>query len=97
MHLQDHQFVSDIKFYFLNETVDLSKVTMVKRKSSEYTIVGGYLYKRGISSPLLKCLRKEEAAYILLEVHKGIIGQHLGVRALAKKILREEYLWPTMV
>lgn len=33
----------------------------------------------GLSTPLLRCLRKDEVAYALLEVHKGTIEQHLGI------------------
>ncbi|KAK3013837.1 hypothetical protein RJ639_009483 [Escallonia herrerae] len=34
--------------------------------------------------------------YALREVHEGICGQHLGGRALAHKVLRQGYYWPTM-
>ncbi|KAK3003954.1 hypothetical protein RJ639_018745 [Escallonia herrerae] len=37
-----------------------------------------------------------EADYALCEVHEGICGQHLGGRALAHKVLRQGYYWPTM-
>lgn len=37
-----------------------------------------------------------EAAYVLREVHEGICGDHMGVKALASKALRQGYYWPTM-
>lgn len=55
------------------------------------------MHKRDIATPLLKFLGNEEVAYVLLEVHERIDGQHLEARALAKKILRVGYFWPTMV
>jgi hypothetical protein len=76
---------------------DQNEASLVKRRAPSHTIVAGQLYKRGFSTPLLKCIEGEEAAYALEEVHEGIAGQHLGGRALAKKVLRAGFYWPTMV
>ena len=46
---------------------------------------------------ILKCLGKEDANYILREVHEGICGNHIGARTLAGKSLRQGYYWPTML
>ena len=46
--------------------------------------------------PLLKCLGPEEVDYAIRETHEGICGEHLGARALAAKILRAGFYWPTM-
>ncbi|PNX98275.1 gag-pol polyprotein [Trifolium pratense] len=54
------------------------------------------LYKRGISSPLLRCIDEDDVDYISREIHEGINGQHLGGRSLARKALRAGYYWPTM-
>lgn len=45
----------------------------------------------------MKCLEKEEVAYTLVEMHEGIIRQHLGTRAKAKKVLKYGYYWMTIV
>lgn len=45
----------------------------------------------------MKCLEKEEVAYTLVEMHEGIIGQHLGARAMANKVLKDGYYWMTIV
>jgi len=45
---------------------------------------------------LLKRLGPQEAEYALAEVHSGIYGEHLGGRALAAKILRAGFFWPTL-
>ena len=34
---------------------------------------------------------------MLREVHEGICGNHIGARALAGKVLRQGYYWPTML
>ncbi|XP_057730043.1 uncharacterized protein LOC130945326 [Arachis stenosperma] len=67
-----------------------------RRKASLYTSIAGELYKRGISQPLLKCLNMDEAREVIDEVHEGICGNHIGGRALAAKIVRTGYFWPTM-
>ncbi|RDX97002.1 Gypsy retrotransposon integrase-like protein 1, partial [Mucuna pruriens] len=68
---------------------------MVK-EAAKYTLVGQRLYRRGFAFPLLKCLDKEEAEYAMKEVHEGICGTHIGGQALASKIARAGYYWPTL-
>ncbi|XP_075649727.1 uncharacterized protein LOC142620211 [Castanea sativa] len=46
--------------------------------------------------PYLKCVDKNEAKYILEEVHEGICGNHAGPRSLVSKIIKTGYFWPTM-
>ncbi|XP_016206084.1 uncharacterized protein LOC107646414 [Arachis ipaensis] len=67
-----------------------------KRKASLYTNIAGELYRRGFSQPLLKCLNKDEVKEVMDEVHEGVCGNHFGGRALAAKIVRTGYYWPTM-
>ena len=57
----------------------------------------GGLYKRGFFTPILKCIAEGDADYILREVHEGVCGNHIGARALAGKVLRQGYYWPTML
>ena len=57
----------------------------------------GNLYKRGFSTPILKCMGKEDANYVLREVHEGICGNHIRARSLATKTLRQGYYWPTIL
>ncbi|XP_019416415.1 PREDICTED: uncharacterized protein LOC109327705 [Lupinus angustifolius] len=66
------------------------------RCCSWYTLVRGTLYRRGFTTPLLKCLGPELADYVLREVHEGSCGHHLGAASLAKKVLRAGYYWPIM-
>ncbi|XP_073152821.1 uncharacterized protein [Henckelia pumila] len=65
-------------------------------RSARFTIIDGELYKRGFSSPYLKCLTPAKGNYVLREIHEGISGNHLAGRALAGKALRQGYFWPTM-
>ncbi|XP_052730552.1 uncharacterized protein LOC108324378 [Vigna angularis] len=66
------------------------------KKVARYLEVGDDLYRRGFSSPLLKCLGEAEALYVMDELHNGICGLHTGWRALKARILRAGYYWPTV-
>jgi ribonuclease HI len=70
--------------------------TRLKRRACSFTLVEGTLYKRGFITPLIKCLGPNETQEVLADIHDGICGQLLGAKALAKKVLRVGYYWPTM-
>lgn len=65
------------------------------RKATCYTLVRNYLFRRGYSQPLLKCVTMEQAEYIC-ETHKEICGYHSGTRTMTNRILRVGYFWPTI-
>ena len=69
----------------------------LRSRSARFTIHQGTLYKRGFFTPILKCIAREDANYVLREVHESICGNHIGARALAGKVLRQGYYWPTML
>ncbi|RDX87782.1 Tf2-9, partial [Mucuna pruriens] len=66
------------------------------KEATKYTILSQQLYRRGFSFPLLRCLEGDELSYVIKEVHEGVCGTHIGGRALASKIARAGYYWPTM-
>ena len=74
-----------------------NEASKLKARSTRFTIHRGTLYKRGFFTPILKCLGKQEANYVLREVHEGICGNHIGARTLVGKTLRQGYYWPTML
>ena len=76
---------------------DPKEASKLRTRSARFTIHRGTLYKRGFSTPILKCVGKEGANYVLREVHEGICGNHIGARTLAEKTLRHGYYWPTML
>ena len=76
---------------------DPKEASKLRARSARFTVHWGTLYKRGFSTPILKCVGKEDANYILREVHEGICGNHIGARILAGKTLRKGYYWPTML
>ena len=85
--------------YLLNGKLlsDSKAASKLRTKSTKFVLLRGTLYKRGFSVPLLKCVGKEDADYVLRKVHEGICGNHIGAQTLAGTVLRQGYYWPTML
>ena len=71
--------------------IDPKEAFKLRTRSARFTIHWGTLYKQGFSTPILKCVGKENTNYVLREVHEGICGNHIGARSLATKTLRQGY------
>ena len=76
---------------------DPKEAAKIRARSARFTNHKGSLYKRGFFTPFLKCIAGEDTRYILREVHEGICGNHIGARALAGKVLRQGFYWPTIL
>ena len=77
--------------------IDPKEASKLRMRSAKFTIHWGTLYKRGFSTPILKCVGKEDVDYVLREVHGGICGNHIEARSLAAKTLRQGYYWPIIL
>ena len=73
------------------------EASKLRSKFAMFTIHRGALYKQGFFTPILKCIAGGDADYVLSEVHEGVCGNHIGTWALAEKVLRQGYYWPTML
>nr|KYP34315.1 Retrovirus-related Pol polyprotein from transposon 412 family [Cajanus cajan] len=89
---------SEIRAFLTNGVApaDPADAKRLRTQASRYVVIAGLLYRRGFSTPLLKCLDPTEAAYVMREVHEGICGMHSGARTTVSKLLRAGYYWPTM-
>ena len=76
---------------------DPKEAAKIRARSARFTNHKGSLYKRGFFTPFLKCISGEDTKYVLREIHEGICGNHIGARALAGKVLRQGYYWPTIL
>jgi ribonuclease HI len=92
------EWATDVIQYLRDESLPRDKLLSrkVKMHSARYVLIGGVLYRRGYTEPLLKCLTNSEAEYVLREIHEGVCGNHSGSRMLAHKAMRAGYYWPTM-
>jgi len=64
------------------------------KKVARYVVIGDDLYKRGFTTPLLKCVNKEQVEYIMNELHNDIYDMHCGQRTLATRVIHLGYYWP---
>ncbi|XP_016206232.1 uncharacterized protein LOC107646568 [Arachis ipaensis] len=76
---------------------DEKETKTLRREAAKYAIIQGQLFKKGLSQPLLKCLHPDQMNYVLKEVHEGYCGHHIGDKALARKLIRAGYYWPSMM
>ena len=97
--LSELSWMDPIWDYLVDGTLpsDPKEASKLRARSARFTVHRGTLYKRGFSTPILKCVGKEDANYILREIHEGICGNHIGARTLAGKTLRQRYYSPTFL
>jgi hypothetical protein len=76
---------------------DRNEAKRLKHRSRDFALVKGQLYNKGISQPMLKCITETKGMTILREVHSGTCGSHSGPRALAAKVIRQGFYWPTII
>jgi hypothetical protein len=76
---------------------DEASAAKMAARARSYATVGGQLYKKGVVQPLLKCISQDEAKELLLKIHLGSCGSHIGPRALSAKAIRQGFYWPTHV
>ncbi|XP_056849746.1 uncharacterized protein LOC130499575, partial [Raphanus sativus] len=69
----------------------------LKALSARYCVTESVLLKRSISGPYLKCVHGLVAMRLMKEMHDGSCGNHSGGRALAIRIKRQGYFWPTII
>ena len=75
---------------------DKKEARRILYRATSYTMVDGALYKRGLSLPLLQCLRPEEGKRVLEELHAGVCSNHIKSQALHIRALRLGYYRPTL-
>jgi len=76
---------------------DEEEEALVRKRASKFSMVAGKLYRMGIANPMFRYLGENETNLVLLELHEGVCGSHIGGRALPVKLLRAGYYWPTML
>ena len=75
---------------------DKNEARRLKWKVNYYVILDGDLFKRGLTSPLLKSLNNQQADYVIRELHEGICSLHIGGCSLATKVVCASYYWLTL-
>lgn len=75
---------------------DTLKAKVLRTKATRYVMIYGDLYRRGFSTPLLKCLTRDQAEYVIKQLHEEIYRMHSGSRTMATQVLRARYYWSTL-
>lgn len=91
MKIQEQdKWMTTIVHYFKGVQLpeDKNEAKKVQIGATRFVFIEDTLYRRGHSLLYLHCVNKEEANYVLREIHKGICDNHVGVRSLAGKALR---------
>ncbi|XP_027338376.1 uncharacterized protein LOC113852348 [Abrus precatorius] len=93
-----HNWMTPLLRYLTDGSLpqDAAAARKIKAHAAKYLLLGKELYRRGISTPMLKCLEDDQAKYVMREIHEGICGTHSGGRTMAVKVLRAGYYWPTI-
>jgi hypothetical protein len=68
----------------------------LKQRARGYAVVNGELYKSGVIEPWLRCITSEKGLELLIEIHSGFCGAHIGIRALAGKAIKQGFYWPAI-
>ncbi|XP_008245090.1 PREDICTED: uncharacterized protein LOC103343199 [Prunus mume] len=91
-------WISPIYAFLMTGTMPIDKfqARKLRYRSSRYTFINDVLYKRGYTTPYLKCITTEKGDYVFREIHSGVCGDHSGSRTLAHKAFRQGYYWPTL-
>ena len=76
---------------------DEASIARMIARARSYTRVNGTLYKKGVVQPLLKCIPQSEGKNLLQEIHLGICGSHISLRALSAKAIKQGFYWPTHI
>jgi len=74
--LTEPEWATNIVQYLKNELLpeDKGRARKTKVHATWYSLLEGILYKKDYSEPLLKCLSKTEAEYVMKEIHEGVYG-----------------------
>ena len=91
-------WMDDIVIYLKDDRLpeDRDLAQKFRYHAEHYLLLNDKLYKRGISTPLLRCLNDEEAKRVLSEIHDGVCGKHSGGQSLVHKALLQGFYRPTM-
>ncbi|XP_022024984.1 uncharacterized protein LOC110925337 [Helianthus annuus] len=66
----------------------------IQHKALNYEMADGILYRKSFMGPLLRCVDKTDAQYLVSEIHEGLCGIHAGPRMVVAKIINTGYYWP---
>jgi hypothetical protein len=98
--IENDEWYSDIIYYLKNLTCPDHLVDHKRRslrlKAMKYCLTEDGLGWRNPDGVILRCVNKEEADKLVVDLHSGYCGGHFAAHTTSHKILREGYYWPTI-
>ena len=70
---------------------DREQARKVRNHAEQYLLLNDKLYKRGVSTLLLRCFSNKESEKVLSEIHDGVCGNHAGGQSLTHKALLQGF------
>jgi hypothetical protein len=74
-----------------------TELIRLQQTAKAYQIIRDQLYKTSVTVPLLHCLSRDEGKELLTQTHSGVCGGHIRARALAAKVFRQGFYWPSII
>lgn len=92
-------YLMHIKKFLEDEKLTDGEVdaTGIKNIAPNYLIIDGMLYKKGYSTPYLRCIARPNSYRIFREMHKWFATCLEGARSMIRKALRQVYYWLTIM
>jgi hypothetical protein len=79
------------------EPVETHDFKIMQARARGYILKDNNLFKLGVCAPLLKCITQDQGMELMKEIHGGLCGSHIAVRALAGKAFRKGFYWPMAI
>lgn len=73
------------------EPLEEAEAKRMRRIDLSYTLIDGILYKKGSSTPFLRCVAQLETTTIRRELHEGYVACHEGEKSIVRKALNQGY------
>jgi hypothetical protein len=85
--------------YMVNKALpeDVVEARRIVRRSKDFVVLQGNLYKKSITGFLQRCDTPQEGQIILKDIHEGVYGHHTSSRAIVDKAFRAGFYWLTVV
>ncbi|GJZ85271.1 reverse transcriptase domain-containing protein [Tanacetum coccineum] len=86
---EGNTWMTPIYEYLIEGTLpaEANKARAVRRKSQQFTMINGALYKKSFLRPWLRCVGPLQENYVLREIHEGSCSMYAGTRSVVAKAL----------
>jgi hypothetical protein len=93
---QVYDWMNPIKMFLknLSPSDDNTEVECIARKSKQYHLIDGILFRRGANGMMTKCISRK-SIQLLRDIHNGVCRSHSSWHSVIGKAFRYGFYWPT--